>query len=167
MRLRRLFPAVALALVCFAPAQVAAKGPNALVASLYQAHNHKRGPFFQTRSKALLYQYFEKDLADMIWKDRINAKGEVGVIDGDPLYDAQDMEIKNFSISKAKQDGTNASVDVNFENLGQKKTITFLLVNGKTGWRIHDIAYGEGRTLRSQFKEAGQSSAPLARRSLD
>jgi Protein of unknown function (DUF3828) len=158
MGLRRFFPAVALALVCFAPSQVAAKGlsPTALVANLYEAHNQKRGPFFQTRSKALLYQYFEKDLANLIWKDRVNAKGEVGVIDGDPLYDAQDMEIKNFSISKAKQDGTNASVDVNFENFGQKKTIAFLLVRGKTGWRIHDIVYGEGRTLRSEFKEAGQ-----------
>ena len=161
MRLRRFFPAVALALVCFAPAQVAAKSlsPNALVASLYQAHNHKRGPFFQTRSRARLYQYFEKDLADLIWKDADTSrkKNEVGVIDGDPLYDAQDMEIKNFSIGKAKSEGGNASVDVNFENFGQTKTITFFLVNGKTGWRSHDIVYGEGRTLRSQFKEAGVS----------
>jgi len=66
------------------------KSPDALVADLYKAHNAKRSPFFQTRSRARIYQYFEKDLADLIWKDAITSKGEVGVIDGDPLYDAQD-----------------------------------------------------------------------------
>ena len=128
--------------------------PNALVADLYKAHQQKRSPFFQTRSRALLYKYFEKSLADLIWKDAVSSKGEVGVIDGDPLYDAQDMEIKNFAIAKPRYEAGKAMVDVNFENFGQKKTITFILVNGKSGWRIHDINYGEGRTLASEFKES-------------
>lgn len=127
--------------------------PNALVADLYKAHNQKRSPFFQTRSRALLYKYFEKNLADLIWKDAKNSKGEVGVIDGDPLYDAQDMEIKKFAIAKPRYEEGRALVDVNFENFGQKKTITFILVNGRTGWRISDLVYGEGRTLGSEFKE--------------
>src|SRR5206468_7220680 len=67
--------------------------PDALVKDLYRAHDQKRGPFFQTKSRALLDKYFEKTLANMIWKDRVTSKGEVGVLDGDPLYDAQDMEI--------------------------------------------------------------------------
>src|SRR5437867_10644867 len=78
--------------------------PDALVTDLYQAHRHKRGPFFQTRSRALLYKYFEMSLANLIWKDAVSSKGEVGVIDGDPLYDAQDMEIKNFAIARATYD---------------------------------------------------------------
>ena len=128
------------------------RSPNALVADLYRAHKQKRSPFFQTRSRARLYQYFEKDLADLIWNDAVKSKGEVGVIEGDPLYDAQDMEIKKFSIAKARYEEDRALVDVNFENFGQKKTITFIVVKGKTGWRIRDIVYGEGRTLRSEFK---------------
>jgi hypothetical protein len=127
--------------------------PNALVADLYKTHKQKRGPFFQTRSRALLSKYFEKSLADLIWKDAVTSKGEVGVIDGDPLYDAQDMEIKNFAIAKPRYEEGRALVDVNFENFGQKKTITFIVVNGKTGWRIRDIVYSEGRTLGSEFKE--------------
>jgi hypothetical protein len=127
--------------------------PNALVADLYKTHKQKRGPFFQTRSRALLYKYFEKSLADSIWKDAVTSKGEVGAIDGDPLYDAQDMEIKNFAIAKPRYEEGRALVDVNFENFGQKKTITFIVVNGKTGWRIRDLIYGEGRTLSSEFKE--------------
>ncbi|HEY6047165.1 MAG TPA: DUF3828 domain-containing protein [Pyrinomonadaceae bacterium] len=126
--------------------------PNALVADLYRAHNHKRSPFFQTRSRARLYAYFEKDLADLIWKDAVNSKGEVGVIDGDPLYDAQDMEIKNFAIAKARNEAGRTMVDVTFENFGQKKSITFILVKLAQGWRIHDIDYGPGRTMRSWFK---------------
>ena len=128
--------------------------PDALVRELYRVHNQKHSPFFQTRSRALLYKYFEKNLADMIWKDAVKSKGEVGVIDGDPLYDAQDLEIKHFAIAKPRYEPGRAMVDANFENLGQKKTITFIVVKGPSGWRIRDIVYSEGRTLGSEFKEA-------------
>ena len=129
-------------------------GPDALVADLYKAHDHKRGPFYQEKSRPLLDKYFEKSLADMIWKDRVSSKGEVGVIDGDPLYDAQDMEIKNFAIGKAEVDGAKARVPVTFENFGEKKSLVFLLVKGATGWRINDIDYGQQQgTMRSWFKK--------------
>ena len=127
--------------------------PDTLVRDLYRVHNQKHSPFFQTRSRALLYKYFEKNLADMIWKDAVKSKGEVGVIDGDPLYDAQDTEIKHFAIAKPRYEPGRAIVDANFENFGQKKTITFIVVKGPSGWRIRDIIYGEGRTLGSEFKE--------------
>jgi Protein of unknown function (DUF3828) len=127
--------------------------PNALVADLYKVHKQKHSPFFQTRSRALLYKYFEKTLADMIWKDAVHSKREVGAIDGDPLYDAQDMDIKKFEIQKPVQENGKAKVNVTFENFGEKKTIVFTLSNGTAGWRISDIGYGEGRTLMSELKE--------------
>lgn len=144
-----------LATAATASAQTAAKpmSADALVADLYKAHDHKRGPFFQTKSRALLDKYFEKTLADLIWKDRVSSKGEVGVLDGDPLYDAQDMEIKNFAIGKAETDGAKAKVPVTFENFGQKKTLVFMLGKGSTGWRINDIDYGSEGTLRGWFKK--------------
>ena len=128
--------------------------PDGLVKDLYRVHNQKHSPFFQTRNRALLDKYFEKPLADLIWKDARSSKGEVGVIDGDPLYDAQDMEIKKFAIAKPRLEEGRAMVDATFENLGQQKTITYIVVKGKTGWRIRDIVYGEGRTLKSEFKDA-------------
>lgn len=130
------------------------QAPEALVADLYKVHNAKRGPFFQTRSRTLLYKYFEKSLADLIWKDAVTSKGEVGVIDGDPLYDAQDMEIKGFAIAKPTFENGKAKVDVTFTNLGEQKKITFVLANGPTGWRIDDIIYAADRSLRSEFKES-------------
>ena len=130
-----------------------AKSPEALVKDLYKAHDQKRSPFFQTKSRALLYKYFEKSLADMIWKDQVSSKGEVGVLDGDPLYDAQDMEIKNFAIGNAETEGAKAKVTVTFENFGQKKSLVFMLGKGNTGWRINDIDYGQEGTLRGWFKQ--------------
>jgi len=126
--------------------------PDLLVKDLYNSHAHKRSPFFQTRNRPLLYKYFVKSLADLIWNDAKNSKGEVGVIDGDPLYDAQDLEIRKFAIGKPSYESGKAKVVVTFENLGQNKTIIYVLVNGNAGWRIDDIDYGEGRTLRSEFK---------------
>src|SRR6267154_2084508 len=120
--------------------------PDALVADLYRVHDRKHGPFFQTRSRALLYKYFEKSLADVIWKDAVSSKGEVGALDGDPLYDAQDMEIKKFAIGKARYESGKALVTVTFENFGQPKSFVFTLVNGRGGWRITNIEYGEGRS---------------------
>ena len=136
------------------PRSTSPKTPEALVADLYQAQKQKRGPFFQTRSRALVDKYFARSLGDLIWKDARTSKGEVGVIDGDPLYDAQDMEIKKFAIGKSVSEGDKATVPVTFENFGEKKTITFMLIKGATGWRIQDIDYGGGRTLVSEFKDS-------------
>src|SRR5205814_9430881 len=85
--------------------------PDTLVRDLYRVHNQKHSPFFQTRSRALLYKYFEKSLADLIWKDAVTSKGEVGVIDGDPLYDAQDMKIMHFAIARPRYEAGRALVD--------------------------------------------------------
>jgi hypothetical protein len=126
--------------------------PNALVADLYRVHNAKHSPFFQTSSRALLYKYFEEGLADMIWKDAVAAKGEVGALDGDPLYDAQDTEIKKFAIGKPSYKNGQAKVNVTFENFGKPRSFVFTLVNGRTGWKINEIEYGEGRSLRGYLK---------------
>jgi hypothetical protein len=134
------------------PAAANRLSPGALVADLYREHNRKHSPFFQTRSRALLYKYFEKSLADAIWKDAVTSKGEVGALDGDPLYDAQDMDIKKFVIGKQSYADGKATVNVTFTNFDQPKSFVFTLVNGRSGWRINNIEYGEGRSLRGYLK---------------
>src|SRR5258708_16434957 len=99
-----LLPCVLLSAGSFAGAQQGSKvvtqtSPDILVANLYKQHK-RRSPFFQTRSRTLLDLYFEKSLGDLIWKDAVRSKGEVGLLDGDPLYNAQDMEIKHFAVHK-------------------------------------------------------------------
>ena len=144
-----------------APAGTASSGsaesqtatPETLVADLYKAHDGKKSPFFQTKDRALVDKYFTKSTADLIWKDAISSKGEVGALDGDPLYAAQDMEIKNFAIGKADVKGDNATVAVNFTNYGQKETVTFLLKMVNGGWKIDDIKWPEGTSMVAAIKE--------------
>lgn len=126
--------------------------PSALVSDLYRQHKRNHGPFFQTKSRARLTKYFTKKLADLIWKDRIAAGNEVGALDGDPLYNAQDMEIKKFVQHKATYANGKAEVIVSFENFRKKEALTFLLVLEQNNWKIANIKYADGTDLVGIFK---------------
>lgn len=152
----KLFAVLSAAAILFV-ASLAAFGqtgsPSALVADLYRQHDAKKSPFFQDKNRALVDKYFTRATADLIWKDSTTSGGEVGALDGDPLYDAQDTEIKKFLIGKASIAGTKATVPVTFTNFGQKKTVTFALVKENGKWKIDDIGYGADYTLVSMLKE--------------
>lgn len=139
------------------PAAASAESQNAaveqLVAGLYKAHDAKKSPFFQTKDRELVDKYFAKPLADLIWKDANNSSGEVGAIDGDPLYNAQDTDIKNFSIGKATVNGDAGSVPVTFTNFGTKQTITFSVKKIGDAWKIDNISYSDGDSLMKWLKE--------------
>ena len=130
-----------------------AQSPDALVADLYKQHDAKRSPFFQTKSRARVDKYFTNGLADMIWKDAITSKGEVGALDGDPLYDTQDAKIRHFAVGKASIKGDTATVPVTFTNFGKKEKIDFSLKKVKGVWKIDNINYGSGGSLRKWFQE--------------
>ena len=126
---------------------------EALVADLYKQHDGKKSPFFQTKNRALVDKYFTKTLADLIWKDATNSSGEVGAIDGDPLYNAQDTEIKNFAVSRAEVKVDTANVPVSFINFGEKKTINYALKQVSGSWKIDNILYGDGDSLLKWLKD--------------
>jgi len=128
--------------------------PEALVAELYKAHDAEKSPFFQDKDRALVDHYFTKELADLIWKDIKASKGEVGAIDFDPLYNAQDTEIKNFVIGKAKVDGDKAAVVASFVNFDKQTRITFKLTQQDDVWKISDIQYPEGHALMKLYQNA-------------
>ena len=90
--------AITLVLTVAASAQSQVSLAKAVVSNLYKAQT---SPFSQTTDRGLVDKYFTKDLADMIRKDATTANGEVGVIDGDPLYNAQDADIKALVIGGA------------------------------------------------------------------
>ena len=145
------------------PAAAAAESQTAtakaLVADLYKQHDAKRGPFFQTKDRTLVDKYFTRALADLMWKDATTSAGEVGAIDGDPLYDAQDMEIKNFAIGDAVIKGETATVPVTFENFGKKVTITFSLKQENKTWKIEDIKFTRGDSLMKWLKDTYPAGA--------
>jgi hypothetical protein len=130
-----------------------------LVADLYKAHDARKSPFFQTKDRALVDRYFTKQLADLIWKDATTSEGELGALDADPLYDAQDVEIKNFKVGAAEVQGEKATVQTTFSNFDEKKTITFYLTRVGNAWKISDIGYGRKSTLVDWLRSAPPTTA--------
>lgn len=130
-----------------------AVAPEAFVRDLYKEHDAERSPFFQTDDRARVDRYFEKKLADLIWKDAVESKGEVGALGADPLYNAQDTEIKNFSLSAVGQGEGRAEVAATFENFGEKQRIVYRLVAVGADWKIAEIDYGGGTTLSKMLKQ--------------
>ena len=138
--------------------------PETLVADLYKQHDAKKSPFFQTKDRALVDKYFTKSTADLIWKDATSSKDEVGAIDGDPLYAAQDVEIKNFAVGKGDVKGDTATVPVIFTNYGEKKTVKFSLKLVNSSWKIDDIIWPEGDSMVKVIKEtySTKTNAPAS-----
>ena len=120
--------------------------PRQLVVNLYAQHK-TRSPFFQKKSRALLDKFFDRTLAGLLWRDAHSAGGEVGALDGDPLFNAQDMEIKNFEVGPETVGAQAAEVQVSFENFGVKHKITFQIVAERGGWKISNLLYDEGPSL--------------------
>jgi hypothetical protein len=116
-----------------------------LVAQFYQAHRSKHDPLDETQ---LLGRYFDAALLKLYLKDKREAKGEVGRLEGDPLYNAQDIEIKDFSVSAPQTAGGETRVTVHFKNLGQPTRVIYVLSRTADGWRISDIRYDDGSSLK-------------------
>jgi Protein of unknown function (DUF3828) len=123
--------------------------PKDLVAQLYQAHRSKHDPLDET---ALLGRYFDPALLKLYLKDRREAKDEVGRLDGDPLYNAQDIEITDFTISPPETAGGETRVTVNFKNFGRPTRVVFVLSRTANGWKISDIRYDDGSSLKKILK---------------
>ena len=162
MKTDRLFPValiIALSLVILAPSQAKESDPDAVVKSLYKTHDASKGPFFQKENRAILDKYFTKETADLIWKDAVEANGEVGALDFDPLYNSQDPQITSFKIGEThlggilKHEGDEpkeglAVLEVTFKDSGKSVNIGFQLnQDASKAWKITDIHYPDGRSL--------------------
>jgi len=117
--------------------------------NLYAAQKADKGPFFQYKNRPLVDKYFTKDLADLIWKDAVTAKGEVGALEFDPLYGSQDPQIKEFVIMDTGWGGDSkfggadqAVVQVTFKDSEIKRMVSYQFKQSKNkGWKIYDIHY--------------------------
>jgi hypothetical protein len=119
--------------------------PKDLIAQLYQAHRSSHDPLVETQ---LLGRYFDAPLLKLYLRDKREAKGEVGRLDGDPLYNAQDIQISNFLISPPETAGGEAQVTVRFKNIGKPTRIVYVLTHTAAAWKISDIRYDDGSSLR-------------------
>ena len=123
-----------------------------LVAQLYKEHSGKSDPLQYPASKKLLQAYFYKPLLALYLKDQADSKGEVGKIDFDPLYDAQDVQITDFNLVLLNHKKGSAYVTARFKNMGVEQEVVFALQTTKAGWRIADVQYKDGRSLLKILK---------------
>ena len=161
MNTHRLFlAAFVVSLSCILPSsQAKGPDPDAIVKSLYKAHDAQKGPFSQTNNRDLVDHYFASETAALIWKDAVTANGEVGALDFDPLYGSQDPQITNFKIGEThmggivKHEGDEpeeglAVIEVTFKDSGKEVNIGFQLnQDTNKAWKITDIHYPDGRSL--------------------
>jgi hypothetical protein len=125
-----------------------ANSPDSVVRELYRVHNNGKGGVFEAKGKKYIYKFFDQKLADLIWKDITETpEGDVGRLDFDPLYNAQDTGITNFQIGKPVVGGDNSTVLVSFRNFGKPTRIKFEMHNGPEGWRIKNVIYGDKSDL--------------------
>ncbi len=146
--------------------------PDTVIKDLYAAHardfkDNSQDGIVSSKSRKKLDKYFNKNLADLIWKDMTTHEGEIGVIDFDIFYNTQDPDIKNLVVSPAKIEGTKATVPVNFVNSTLKETVTYLMVQENGAWKISDIKYKSGDTLLKYFKEYAASQKENASNNSD
>src|SRR5438067_12883024 len=147
-----MFKIIAFLLLLTAATTFAAElSPKDVVAQLYKAYGTEQSPAGETR---LFSRYFDDELMKLYLKDKREAKGEVGRLDGDPLYNAQEAQITDFSISAPEsaggpsRTGIETRVTVHFKNLGQPARVIYVLSRTSDGWRISDIRYDDGSSLK-------------------
>ena len=129
-------------------AQTSGSKPVALIRELYKVHNKGYGPVFRGKTRRYLDKYFDKSLADLIWKNLTEGNpDEVGNLDFDVLYNAQDFQIKNFQVANPIGDNSKAEVMVSFINFDRKENLKFLMRNTAAGWKIENLIYTDGSDL--------------------
>lgn len=120
----------------------AAATPDAVVRDLYRVHRNGYGHVFEKEGRKYQQRFFDKQLADLIWKDLTQTpEGDVGNLDFDPLFNAQDTKITNFRVGAPAVNGDRANVLVTFNNFGQPNKLTFRMHKTSEGWKVENIFY--------------------------
>ena len=123
--------------------------PDRVIRELYRVHNNGRGGVFEAKGKKYIYKFFDQKLADLIWKDISETpEGELGNLDFDPLYNAQDTGITNFQIGKPVVEGDKSTVSVSFRNFGQRTRVKFEMHKGKEAWRVGNVIYDKSDLVK-------------------
>ncbi len=125
-------PMLALSLASAAAAQGAGPPPKALIVALYAEPT-------LTLEAARAASYFARDLDSAIRQDTSNP-GEVGVMDFDFRYGAQEVDISGLQMLQ-EIDNDQARVVVVFKNFGHPQSVNWTLCRRTDGqWRIANAA---------------------------
>jgi hypothetical protein len=123
--------------------------PQDLMRALYQAHNEGEGKLLDPAAHDLRAIYFTAALTNALDQElNRNNPDEVGNLDFDPFFYAQDMEIHDLDFAVAKVSGTSTIATARFRNFTEVVEIAYRVVQDAQGWRIDDVIYADGASLR-------------------
>ncbi len=123
--------------------------PQDLMRELYRVHDQGNGPLLDPTASEQRRVFFTESLAAALDQE-LNRPDpeELGKLDFDPLYNAQDFEVADLDFAVAKVSGNETFAIARFSSFGEPVEIVYRVVQDGRGWRIDDIDYGDGRTLR-------------------
>ncbi len=111
------------------------------VAGLYAAYAKPPGPDYLGRQARAT---FSPALLALIRRDAARTpKGDVGTLDGDPICNCQDYEIRGVTVAVTPAALSRATAKVRFRNFGEPQSVTLDLAWTKAGWRVADV-HAEG-----------------------
>ena len=140
-------------MACFG-ANTKESAPEDLIRSLYRFHQPWKKRITWFGDKRTLSKYFDRELTALFLKDAKCEKQQEGVcnLDFDPIYDAQDFDEKPIHLQITAVAGQPDSFKVTFSNLGPR-ALVYRLTNAPSGWRISDIKYAEGISLKELLSQ--------------
>jgi len=144
--------AIIFAVVLTATSSLAAESPEEFLRGLYKMHitSFNKNIYWFDKKKEL-EKYFDTELSSLFLKDEQCKKKtrEICNLDFDPILAAQDFDEKsklNLKVQKLP-DKSKGKYKVTFSNMGTT-TIVYELKQAPGGWRIADVIYTKGSSLR-------------------
>lgn len=139
-----------------APAPAPKAGPTeadlaqarSVVAACYKDHLRRRFGYDAASLKAKR-RWFTPAVLDLVQKElnKPSKPDEVPYIDGDPFTNSQEP-LRNLKVGAAKASGQGIEVALHLGGEGFARDFKVSLVRLGAGWRIDDLTYDDGTTLR-------------------
>lgn len=133
-------------------AKAPATAPEGTVERLLEAHFGGDMGFSETgfgTKRAFLSRPLQQLMA--AYFARPVSPDEAPAIDGDPFTDSQEYPTR-FAVGKARTRGGAARVPVRFADGWRTRRATYALKRERDGWRVDDVLYDNGESLRGLLK---------------
>ena len=130
--------------------------PENFIRSLYRDHLSQYDKKYLFDNKEKLSKYFDSNLTALFLRDEECKNITQGIcnLDFDPIIDAQDLDNKypvSFEVKRLNYK-SQTRCKVIFTNI-TKRTISYELRRTKLGWRIIDITYSNGQSLKKLLSQ--------------
>ncbi len=137
-------------------------GATAVVRRLYrdyawEARENQPSPGRRTLVEEpgpVLARYFDTELVGLLLEDRacVERTKEICNLDFVPMWASQDPGAEDLRISPTG-DPTVVEVSFRYPSDHTPVELSYRLVRTNAGWRIHDIVYEDGGSLRKMLKQ--------------